>query len=701
MEKRPQDQTEEQLNNDLTAEDFSLEDILNEFGGWSRKGPPDLPEEEKAKIWTVEEKKEPSPADEAENREKDQSEQKVLQFPQPPSLSDTIRFTPIKEEKPEKEQEIWSYHGEPVPENDEISKEAKRELLRQKKREKHIARMQKRQKQRQTIRKQMQDRPERVFDTAADAYSAYNRKNTLRLRQLLSTVLCVLTLAITVFCNLNILDLSGLRTVITLVMLGIMLLQMLLAYDVCVDGILRALRLRFDHTSLLVLLIVLTTFDSFFAIAQKRLPLCPVVSMQLALALWGRRLLLKGKCATAKTACGIKERIGLVCEEKAWHGKDCIFRSNADEKAFVTALEMPDASRRIMRFFAPAAAVVSLILAVLCAWRTEENLIRCWTAMLVAVYPAGALICYARPFAIVAKHLMHEGSAVAGWHGAKNLGGECGIVLYDADLFPQSNVSLNGMKIYSDRNVSQIAGYAAAVVSTAGSGLKPLFDEILLNQNGRKYSVDTFRRYEGGGLGAEIQGDVVLMGSLAFMKLMRVQMEEGSKVRQAVYLSINGELAAVFALKYTPAPKVKNALNTVVRTKGLTPILATRDFMITPQLLSQQYKLPPDRVEFPTVAERAKLSSGEAIREPKQGAWLSRDSFTAFCSAVSAARAMRSAANGSLAISMIAGMIGILIVFFLCFIGSPETASCWNMSLFTALWMLPQLLLTALAGRNA
>ena len=37
------------------------------------------------------------------------------------------------------------------------------------------------------------------------------------------------------------------------------------------------------------------------------------------------------------------------------------------------------------------------------------------------------------------------------------------------------------------------------------------------------------------------------MGSIAFMKLMRVRVPEGTRLKQAVYLSVNGELTAVFA----------------------------------------------------------------------------------------------------------------------------------------------------------
>ena len=270
----------------------------------------------------------------------------------------------------------------------------------------------------------------------------------------------------------------------------------------------------------------------------------------------------------------------------------------------------------------------------------------------------------------------------------------------DADLFPPENVTLNGMKIYSDRYVPQIIGYAAAVVETAGSGLVPLFQQIRKNQNGRHYTVDTFRRYEGGGLGAELGGDVVLMGSLAFMKLMRVRMPEGTRLRQAVYMAINGELAAVFALNYDPAPSVRAGLLSLTHMKGLLPILATRDFMITPQFLKHRYKLSPDRIEFPTVEERAHLSAPEAVREPKQGALMVRPSFQCFTAAVVGARAMRSATRGATAISVAGGVIGAAVLFLLTFIGSAQAVSAWNLLVYTLLWLLPTLLVTALGGRT-
>ena len=212
--------------------------------------------------------------------------------------------------------------------------------------------------------------------------------------------------------------------------------------------------------------------------------------------------------------------------------------------------------------------------------------------------------------------------------------------------------------------------------------------------------VDTFRRYEGGGLGAEIQGDVILMGSIGFMKLMKVRMPEGTRLKQAVYLSVNGDLAAVFALNYAPAAGIRSGLNAAVHASGLLPLLATRDFMITPQFLKLRYKIASERVEFPTVEERAQLSEPNAGLGGTQGALLARDSFEGFLAAVSGARAMRGAAIGSIAIAVMGGAMGMLVLTFLTFLGATLSASCWNLFLYTLLWLAPGILITSLSSRR-
>lgn len=705
MEELPQDQDLKQVNQEdaVPAEpEYTLEEIMREFGGWSKREEPDTAQ-----------KPEPAePSAQPENEPEREAAEKESAPQTQPVSGDTVRFAPIREEPKEPERpKIWTYKGEPPPEAtgeaardeenaDEAARRAKLERA-ELKRRRRMARMQKMQLRQKKVRRP--EEPETVFSSPEEAYQAYCRGGTVKLRLMLCLILCVLSAAMLALSSYVIagVNLTGNSRLFSVLMLAILVVQALLCYDVLLRGILQCIKLQFDHMSLLTLLTAVTAADGLQAVFTGRIPFCTAASLMLTVALWGDFSLRTAKRRTMRAVCAMEQPTAAVREEKAWHGKDCIFRAGADRQKFVYQLELPDASKRVMRVYAPVTAGLTLVLAVLSALRLGGNFLWAWSAMLLAGFPLGILIAYPRPFASFSRRLSRNGAAVAGWQGARNLGGECGIAIEDADLFPPENVTLNGMKIYSDRYVPQIVGYAAAVVETAGSGLVPLFQEILKNQNGRRYTVDTFRRYEGGGLGAELGGDVVLMGSLAFMKLMRVRMPEGTKLRQAVYMAINGELAAVFALNYDPAPAVRTGLLSLTHMNGLLPILATRDFMITPQLLKHRYKLSPDRIEFPTVEERAHLSSPEAVREPKQGAMMVRSSFQCFSAAVIGARSMRSAMRGAIAISMAGGMIGAAVLFLLTFIGSPEAVSAWNLLIYTLLWLLPSLLVTGLTGRSA
>ena len=220
------------------------------------------------------------------------------------------------------------------------------------------------------------------------------------------------------------------------------------------------------------------------------------------------------------------------------------------------------------------------------------------------------------------------------------------------------------------------------------------------NENGWRCSVDSFRQYEGGGLGAEIRGDVVLLGSLGFMKIMGIPLPENVKIQSAVYVSVNGELAGVFALTYGPSAASKSGLQHVVHTPGLLPILATRDFMITPALVKKRFKVSEDRLEFPMVAERTALSAPEAGENGKQGALMARGSFAAFAAAVTGGRSLRKTVHSSMWICLLSGILGMLLLCVLTYLDASAAASAGNLLLYQLLWQVPNLLLTGMIGKS-
>lgn len=698
--RRPED--EEQLNKtpetpaaaDAPQEEpaYSLEEIMNEFGGWTKR---DVPAP--AEPVTDETVRLAVPAAEAKGEEKPA---------EPPAGGDTIRFTPVEEEKaPEPERPaVWTYRGEPDPERPAPDPKEARELARAERREKRQAEKRRRQLERfqkkEARKKRAQEQPEHTFASPEAAYAFYAAASGTRLRLLVSTLLCLGSVLLLVLSTPLITGaFSDHAAVFSAAMLGLLLLQAVCSYDVCLSGVIALLRFRFDQYSMLFLALCAVVADAFFAVAEGRTPFCTVAGILLLLALWGRDLLYDARRRSLRAISNMDEPVAAIREEKAWHGYDCIFRAPGDAEQFAVQLEMPDAGSRIMRVWAPVMTAVTLALSVLTSLRTGEHFLWAWSAMLLASFPAGILIAYAKPFSALARRLYRAGAAIAGWQGARILSGEAGLIVEDADLFPPQNVTQGGMKLYGSRPAPMVIGYANAVVQTAGSGLVPLFEQMMHDQNGRRYTVDTFRRYEGGGLGATIRGDVVLMGSIAFMKLMRVRVPEGTRLKQAVYLSVNGELTAVFALNYAPAESVRAGLSAVLRAGSLVPVLATRDFMITPQFLKLRYKIPPEHIEFPIVEERARLSSQEIPRSGPQGALMARSSFASFAGSVVSARTLRGAAIIAMIVALAGSVLGTALMFFLTFLGSSFSASCWNLFLYTVLWLIPGLLTALLAGR--
>ena len=306
------------------------------------------------------------------------------------------------------------------------------------------------------------------------------------------------------------------------------------------------------------------------------------------------------------------------------------------------------------------------------------------------------LLAYERLFYLISQRLAASKAALCGYHGAEVFGGDHAILVGDDDLFPEGSLALNGFKVYSG-NPDRIIAYAAAATRRSGSALFPLFDQLLDEHNGRHYVVDSFRFYDSGGIGAEIIGDVVLLGSLEFMRRMGVHMDGGTKVRQAVYVSLNGELAAVFAVKYNPPQSVQKGLASIARNRHFKTILVTRTFLGTPSFLKAKFGIPTSSLSYPPTRERLRLSEAEMKQSGAQGALLTKDSFVGFAEAAAGGRVLRSATALASFLALLGGAAGLVLMGILVSLPAYETATAVNLLWYILMWLIPTLLLSGWA----
>ena len=188
------------------------------------------------------------------------------------------------------------------------------------------------------------------------------------------------------------------------------------------------------------------------------------------------------------------------------------------------------------------------------------------------------------------------------------------------------------------------------------------------------------------GIGAEVAGEVILVGSLGFVRSMGVHMPAGTRVRQAVYVSVDGELAGIFAVKYKPSPSTRKGLRDVLANRSFSVVLATRDFLITPELIGAKYELDTQSVIFPPLSERLRLSAIDPEKNGGQGGLIAKDTFGAFASTVAAGRTLKSVSGLSLALSLAAGVLGWILCTLLLVWNSAQTASPLHLAAFQLVW---------------
>lgn len=678
---------------ETTPEEFSLESIMREFGGWSKREEPVEADGEPEK---PEPAQEPEPPKEPEAAEAPESPEKAKT---PETAEGTKQETPAPEEAPAEEKcgkkadkapetaaRIWTWK----PETAEAAAGSAPEMAASQEKPEEAKAHGKRKK---PAPKVQQEKPQTPPKTVEEAYRQSCQVPVFERLRLGLTGGAALLGVLFMILGQSGWQPGGINLrqgAASAVQLALMALCLLLSPETAIRGGKALVHLRADLNTMVLCTAAVTGIHCGMNLSSGQLPFCTVASIGLFFCQWDHRLRRQGNRLTLKTVLAAEGPVLVTGEKTPAAEGPVLFRREGGALAASPAPEAKSLPERVMELYAPMAMAFSLAMALLVTGKKGGSFLWALSAMLSAGLPVAAGIAGSRPFAFLARQLHRSGAALWGWAGAKSLKKARWVVLTDRDLFPESRVAMSGMKVYGGHNVSKVVGYTWAIIEKNGGSLTPLFAQLMKSQNGRHCTLEQFKRYESGGLGAEIQGDVVLAGSLGFMQLMGVHMPEGTRVKQAVYLSINGELAGVFAIQYGPSAVIRGGLAGLCRQKRLSPILAVRDFMLTPGMIHKKYRVPTESLEYPAVGARAELSESR----PADGAEtvcgvLSRDTLPALAQTVLGGRALWLAAVLGIAFSAAGGVLGLGLMALLTYLGAEAAACGFNAMIYCLVWVLP------------
>ena len=475
-----------------------------------------------------------------------------------------------------------------------------------------------------------------------------------------------------------------------------MLFAALLASNCLLNGIVSLFKGRFTLDTLLVASFLVCMADGYFCLRQVRVPFCAAFCLQACMSLWAesqRRSTEMGQMDTLRKATQLKQ----VAKAPGCYGDDPGFYVTAGEpEDFMDTYQQPSGGDRLVRIYALTVFLVTAAIAGFTGFtRGLSDAMQVWSACILAAAPATIFICQSRPMAVLERRLHRLGAVLCGWQGIKACAGAAAVPLTDGDLFPAGSVKINGVKFYTNREPDQVIAYAAALIHCSGNCLSPLFEELLDQRSGHHYDVENFRSYEAGGMGGELDGESVLVGTLPFLKDMGVETPEGARVNQAVYLSIDGELCAVFALAFGKLKGVSAGLGTLCSYRGLTPVLSSDNFLLSEGFLRAKFNVNTRRMAFPSLQERQKVASWTPA--PTQSipcALLTQDSLAASAFSITGARAYHTASMLGAIVHIFGGILGVVIVAALALAAGGSLLTPANLLLFELIWAVPGLLIT-------
>lgn len=487
-----------------------------------------------------------------------------------------------------------------------------------------------------------------------------------------------------------------------LALAGVQVLAMLLGLDVLFRGLFGLLRLEFGMDTLLVFAAATTLADALTMYKldprEGQMPYCAAIVLGISLLLRGTYRKRRGLRLACRTAASASHPYLVTLDEGKWNGRDTYAKWSGEVVGFGRQMQASDGAQRIFWRICPLLFIASLLLSIIASIGrgAPERLLWCLSTTLTASASLSGALCFGQPWLTLCQRLSKSGAAIAGWDGVTATGGS-GILVTDADLFPPGYVSLNGIKIFGDFPAEKVVADTATLIRESGCGLDKPFHDLLRSQGAIYRRVSNFFCYEGG-LSGVIRNEQVLVGSADFMRLMEIALPPGLRVKNAVFCAIDGELAGIFALNYILHGALDPSLTSLIRNR-VSPVMATRDFNLTPAMLRQRFKLPVERMEYPAVERRMELSDEDQLHSDILTAVLCREGIVPYSEAVVGAARLRRAVRTSAVLACLGATVGLILAFYLTFVGAYASLSAANLLVFLIMWLVPTPLISGMVNK--
>lgn len=320
-----------------------------------------------------------------------------------------------------------------------------------------------------------------------------------------------------------------------------------------------------------------------------------------------------------------------------------------------------------------------------------------------AVAAAAAVLCMGAPLSSVlvpglaALRLQRAaaavGAVVPGWAAIEELGGIDTIELDADDLFTADSVTLEDIRIFKGGRIDRAILYAASVLNESCDTLRGLFSQIIEDRTDILFPVKDLEQHTGLGFSAWCDNNRILIGTRRYMEQEGVTLpeqdyEDGHSKNgelQILYLTVSGNLHAMFVLRYVGGRNVARSLASLQR-ENIRLLVTSKDPSLTARHITEAYHLPEGMVTVLDGEQCQAIEAADAAPEKPKCCLYHHRGFASLTGGLQAADQAQNAETSATTVQLVSVCFSVFIAVLLTYAGSIWQLSIATVLMYQAAW---------------
>ncbi len=316
--------------------------------------------------------------------------------------------------------------------------------------------------------------------------------------------------------------------------------------------------------------------------------------------------------------------------------------------------------------------------------------------VMLAAFPVNLLLATALPHLVFSLKASLNKTAFIG-EAACDAYTEAGILSFDdTEVFPAKSVKVSSIRTYSDSRIDKVIIYMARVFDKLGGPLSYVFANSVQGNEEIVGEAQIVEHCENG-LRVKIDGMEILLGNSNFFRLFDITTpsdnidESFLQSRGSImYMSVDGEMAAKFYIKYTMNPGFEKILHSLydagicVGIKTLDPCINTS--LVTGNLKSTNYPV--------SVIKKQYEENARELEEASFGSLVSLTGIHNFLKGFVSLDKLRNIYRTNNIVGTVCAILSVIITAALTLTGAVGTLSVSFFVLLQLLWCLPAIMFT-------